>query len=89
MLIPYQLSTDGYKVNLNLLSCLKRFFLQNWILVHVSDWFEIYVLLVHPCDKEDKGECEETCEKKGETFICSCPPGSKLNADGKKCDKSK
>ena len=56
--------------------------------------FSVYaytpLYLVHPCDKADKGGCEETCEKKGEEeFICSCPVGYKLNDDGKKCDKSK
>ena len=44
---------------------------------------------VHPCDKADKGGCDQTCEKKGEEErICSCGVGFKLNADGQKCDKS-
>ena len=53
-------------------------------------WFLFGFILVHPCDKADKGGCEQTCEKKGEEeYICSCPVGYKLNDDGKKCDKSK
>ena len=52
-------------------------------------WF-INSYLVHPCDKADNAGCEQTCEKKGEEdFICTCPTGFKLNADGKKCDESK
>ena len=48
------------------------------------------IFLVHPCDKAEKGGCEQTCEKKGEEeYICTCPVGYKLNDDGKKCDKSK
>ena len=47
-------------------------------------------VLVHPCDKADKAGCEQNCEKKGgEDFVCTCQKEFKLNADGKKCDKSK
>ena len=45
---------------------------------------------VHPCDKESKGGCAQTCNKgEGEEFTCSCEtPDFKLNEDdGKTCDK--
>ena len=50
----------------------------------------VIFVLVHPCDKADKAGCEQNCEKKGEEdFVCTCSKEFKLNADGKKCDKSK
>ena len=57
----------------------------------LPDYLHVSIdVLVHPCDKADKGGCEQTCEKKGEEdLVCTCGEGFKLNADGKKCDKSK
>ena len=44
--------------------------------------------LVHPCDKESKGGCEQTCEKDGEKVVCSCAaPDYKLAGDGKSCEE--
>ena len=45
---------------------------------------------IHPCDKDTKGGCDQTCNKgEGEDFTCSCTaPDWKLNEeDGKSCDK--
>ena len=46
--------------------------------------------VIHPCDKPTKGGCDQTCNKDGETFTCSCQaPEFKLNADGESCDPGK
>ena len=46
--------------------------------------------LVHPCDKETKGGCDQICVKNGEKHTCACnAPEFKLGDDGKKCDKGK
>ena len=52
---------------------------------------EIIVLPVHPCDKPNKGGCEQICDKDGEKAVCSCvsPYDYTLSANGKTCDKSK
>ena len=55
--------------------------------VHLS----LNLSLVHPCDREGKGGCEQVCNKDGVNAKCSCGPAEDftLNADGKTCDKSK
>ena len=53
---------------------------QSMLTLHIS---------VHPCDR-DHG-CEETCvkDKTPKKFHCSCTtPGTKLAADGIKCEES-
>ena len=42
---------------------------------------------MHPCDREGKAGCEQTCSKKGDETVCECGVGFILNKDGKKCDK--
>ena len=45
---------------------------------------------VHPCDKDTKGGCDQTCNKDGEKAKCSCTPVDfKLGEDGKTCDPGK
>ena len=44
---------------------------------------------VHPCDREGKAGCEQTCVKKGDEAVCKCGEGYKLAEDGKKCEKCK
>ena len=42
---------------------------------------------VHPCDKDTKGGCQQTCNKDGDKAKCSCAPVDfKLGEDGKSCD---
>ena len=48
----------------------------------------LLLLLVHPCDKKNKGGCEQICNKKGDGVICSCENGYKLFDDKKSCVKS-
>ena len=44
--------------------------------------------LVHPCDKLTKGGCQQTCNKDGENFTCSCIPDDYILAEDKKqCNK--
>ena len=44
------------------------------------------VFSVHPCDKENKGGCDQTCNKEDEKAVCSCAaPEFKLGEDGKSC----
>ena len=40
---------------------------------------------IHPCDKKDKGGCEQTCTKYGDNAKCECDSGKVLNQDGKTC----
>ena len=53
--------------------------------------FLIFFYTVHPCDKENKGGCEQVCNKDGKKPKCSCTPATdyKLNDDGVSCDPSK
>ena len=46
---------------------------------------------VHPCEKKEKGGCEEKCVKGvGLKFTCACPQeGFELDTDGKSCKFSK
>ena len=48
-----------------------------------------FLLLVHPCDEEEKGGCEDICEKKGAKASCKCRAGYALEEDGKSCEKGK
>ena len=42
---------------------------------------------VHPCDKDTKGGCDQTCNKDGDKAKCSCTPVDfKLGEDGKSCE---
>ena len=45
-------------------------------------------IIVHPCDKESKGGCDQVCNKKNkEEASCACQPiDFSLNKDGKSCD---
>ena len=45
------------------------------------------ISLVHPCDKEDNGGCQQKCEKDGDVGKCACQEGFKLAGDGKNCEK--
>ena len=49
----------------------------------------ILLLLVHPCDQGNNGDCEQNCTKKGDEAVCECGPGYKLADDKKTCEKSK
>ena len=40
---------------------------------------------VHPCDKENRGGCTQTCTKSGEKAECACNEGYFLENDGKTC----
>ena len=54
-----------------------------------SNSYKISCFLVHPCDKQDNGGCEQECEKDGGNAKCACQEGFKLNEDGQTCEKSK
>ena len=44
--------------------------------------------LVHPCDQQNRGGCNQTCTKSGEEAKCTCrTPDFKVNVDGISCDK--
>ena len=50
----------------------------------------LHSLSVHPCDKDDKGGCEQVCEKKGEEAVCKCNEGFKpTEEDANKCEEGK
>ena len=49
----------------------------------------ISLILVHPCDKENKGGCSQICNKKGDEALCACDEGFELDTDGQTCNKSK
>lgn len=40
-----------------------------------------FFVLVHPCDKESKGGCEQVCNKVGSKAECSCNEGYVLEKD--------
>jgi hypothetical protein len=41
---------------------------------------------VHPCDRKEKGGCQQACVKDGNKFECKCKhPEFKLAEDGKNC----
>ena len=42
---------------------------------------------VHPCDKPSNGGCEHVCNKKGDSVVCSCNEGYKLDGNGASCTK--
>merc|ERR1712203_551459 len=45
---------------------------------------------IHPCDKADKGGCDDVCTKVGNSAKCSCTKtGYTLKADGKGCEMKK
>ena len=46
-----------------------------------------FFIETHPCDKPNKGGCQQICSKKGDEAECECDEGFKLAADGKSCDK--
>ena len=49
-----------------------------------------FLILVHPCDKPNKGGCDQTCKKDGETAVCECrAPEFKIGLDGKSCEPGK
>ena len=48
-----------------------------------------YLFLVHPCDKPNRGGCEQICKKKGDGAVCQCKAGFILSEDGKQCDPGK
>ena len=45
----------------------------------------ISYILVHPCDKDDNGGCEQICNKVGKEAECACEANYNLQDDGKKC----
>ena len=67
---------------LPIFSQLKYFFI-------ISPFISFALYLVHPCDKRTKGGCDQTCNKEGDSFSCSCETGFKLEGDGRSCKKSK
>ena len=46
------------------------------------------VFLVHPCDKDNNGNCEQICTKKGDWAKCDCNNGFKLAPNETSCIKS-
>ena len=48
----------------------------------------IFFWAIHPCDKKDKGDCQQICEKDGTEAKCKCEKDFKLNDDGKTCDSN-
>ena len=40
---------------------------------------------VHPCDREDKFNCSQVCNKEGDEARCSCNVDYELTSDGKTC----
>ena len=45
---------------------------------------------MHPCDKAEKGGCEQICNKKGEKALCGCNDGFKVSTeDSTQCVPSK
>ena len=46
-----------------------------------------FLLLVHPCDKENKGGCSQICMKRGQWHACLCKAGFVLTKDNKTCIK--
>ena len=43
-----------------------------------------FLLLVHPCDRADKGGCSQICNKKGDDAFCACNNGFVLDEINKK-----
>ena len=41
--------------------------------------------LVHPCDKDSNGGCNQKCIKDGGNYTCGCNENFKLTDDGKTC----
>ena len=47
----------------------------------------LFSILVHPCDKPNKGGCSQLCNKRKEWHVCSCKAGFLLAEDKKTCKK--
>lgn len=43
--------------------------------------------IVHPCDKADKGGCNQVCIKRKAWHVCSCKSGFMLGNDKRICNK--
>ena len=58
------------------------------IIYWLHDALPIFLLiLVHPCDKPNKGGCGQICNKRKEWHVCSCKTGFVLGRDNKTCNK--
>lgn len=47
------------------------------------------IILVHPCDKGDNGNCSQICNKDKTEAVCTCRVGFELATDGSTCKKGK
>lgn len=53
-------------------------------------FFKFIFLLVHPCDRNDNGGCNQICNKDGDDVQCGCAAGFKFaDNDNKTCVISK
>ena len=43
--------------------------------------FLFFLFLVHPCDRKNKGGCDQICTKNGDKYTCSCKSGFRLTSD--------
>ena len=50
-------------------------------------FMHVISILVHACDKTNNGGCSQICNKKNETYKCSCNSGFVLGKDGKSCNE--
>ena len=57
--------------------------IQSWRHFH----FLSFSLVTHPCDTLYNGGCQQSCNKRGNRYFCSCDvaAGYKLAKDGKSC----
>ena len=66
-----------------------------WSCTHFIECFDQFIkmwkciILVHPCDRDNKGGCEQVCEKDGAKAKCGCKEGFEITDDGITCKKGK
>ena len=48
-----------------------------------------FLILVHPCDTESNGGCNQICNKTNNKYNCACNEGFVLEKDGKSCIKGR
>ena len=54
----------------------------------MGHWYSLILVLVHPCERKNKGGCSHICNVgNGGGVRCSCPNGFELDEDLKTCEK--